>query len=54
VSGATIHLAGGVWPVVDTASPLDRRRRLMADWAAFLAKPAAKGNATPIRGFAHG
>ncbi len=30
----------------------DRRRRLMADWAAFLAKPAAKGNVTPIRGAA--
>tara|TARA_R110000787_G_scaffold83794_4_gene180069 strand:- start:862 stop:1830 length:969 start_codon:yes stop_codon:yes gene_type:complete len=31
---------------------LDRRRRLMADWATFLAKPQAKGNVTPIRGAA--
>lgn len=30
----------------------DRRRRLMADWAAFLSKPASKGNVTPIRGAA--
>lgn len=30
----------------------DRRRRLMADWAAFLSKPAPKGNVTPIRGAA--
>lgn len=30
----------------------DRRRRLMADWAAFLSKPATKGNVTPIRGVA--
>jgi integrase len=30
----------------------DRRRRLMADWAAFLAKPTAKDNVTPIRGAA--
>lgn len=30
----------------------DRRRRLMADWAAFLSQPATKGNVTPIRGAA--
>jgi len=30
----------------------DRRRRLMADWAAFLSRPASKGNVTPIRGAA--
>ncbi|MBX9574557.1 MAG: integrase arm-type DNA-binding domain-containing protein [Caulobacteraceae bacterium] len=30
----------------------ERRRRLMAEWAAFLAKPVPKGNVTSIRGAA--